>query len=369
MRRYFQESHPTLQQRLDEHTDAAATAFEKDSGSKAEALILGGGYGRGEGGVYTDAAGARHLYNDLDYFLFTHQADNPDLRARISSFEREWSDKLGIDVEIQALPPKVLKNVSTNMMLHDLVAGHHVIAGAPEYLSPYLPAVNAQSIAPSEATRLLWNRGSGLYFAHCRLSQEPSEENRTFIHRNHQKCRIAFGDALLCLLGQHHVLAGERHQRLLKLTGHALLDEALLEHHREGLRFKLNPYPPPEDFDLLREENARLTADWARYFLAFESHRLTHEFSSLTAYAGSGMRLLSDYSTPHALLISIRDQMRHGQALRPRAEYPRAALFRALACLLSDESPQFAANYLGGSKSAISLDYESRYKNWWRRYS
>src|SRR5438105_13305058 len=36
---------------------------------KLEALVLGGGYGRGEGGVLTTDAGERP-YNDLEFYIF-----------------------------------------------------------------------------------------------------------------------------------------------------------------------------------------------------------------------------------------------------------------------------------------------------------
>ena len=35
------------------------------------ALVLGGGYGRGEGGVLTDDKGEMRLYNDFDFFVIT----------------------------------------------------------------------------------------------------------------------------------------------------------------------------------------------------------------------------------------------------------------------------------------------------------
>ena len=38
--------------------------------SKLSALVLGGGYGRGEGGVFRHD-GIEELYNDLDLFVFT----------------------------------------------------------------------------------------------------------------------------------------------------------------------------------------------------------------------------------------------------------------------------------------------------------
>ena len=48
-----------------------------------QAVVLGGGYGRGEGGVLHTPAGGR-LYNDLDFFVVSRNAD-PRAAARIDA--------------------------------------------------------------------------------------------------------------------------------------------------------------------------------------------------------------------------------------------------------------------------------------------
>ena len=65
------------------------------------AVVLGGGYGRGEGGVlHTEQGDA--LYNDLDFFVFASGAGRA-LRARIDRALRElsrpWTEKLGVAVD------------------------------------------------------------------------------------------------------------------------------------------------------------------------------------------------------------------------------------------------------------------------------
>ena len=46
-------------------------------------VVLGGGYGRGEGGVCTDPSGGEHPYNDLDFYVVTEEGATNDERAAI----------------------------------------------------------------------------------------------------------------------------------------------------------------------------------------------------------------------------------------------------------------------------------------------
>ena len=69
--------------------------------AKVEAVVLGGGYGRGEGGVLVNADGSEELFNDLDYFLFATDPDDAALLAVVHGIERDGTEELGIDVDVK----------------------------------------------------------------------------------------------------------------------------------------------------------------------------------------------------------------------------------------------------------------------------
>src|SRR5690242_15511535 len=71
-----------------------------------EALLLGGGYGRGEGGVLRTPAGEDALYNDLEFYLLLKGP--PALNeyrygAAIQDLAHKFSAEAGVEVEIKIL--------------------------------------------------------------------------------------------------------------------------------------------------------------------------------------------------------------------------------------------------------------------------
>ncbi len=364
MSEYFNGHYPALLEAIEQHFERARSVFEKESAGHIHALILGGGYGRGEGGV-CERDGVQALYNDLDYFLFCDQPEDTELLNTVREFEAIESRTLGIDVEITCLRPDTLKDVTESMMFYDLICGHHVVVGQSDFLAKYRDGLDAAKIKPLEATRLLWNRGSGLFFARCRLEDE---EAAGFIHRQHQKLALALGDAILCINGLHHALCRVRGERLQALEDPLLTDE-LRALHAEGVAFKERPLPPPRNSDELTTRNGRLRALWQEVYLALEARRLGRGFPDAISYARYPGRLFPDEPCWRCLLLAVRDRLRRGGALRPVTDYPRGALMRALV-ILNGETPDLnrVRRYL--PLKEISLNVTHRvYETWWGYYS
>src|SRR5207253_7231645 len=96
-----------------------------------EAVVLGGGYGRGEGGVAQTANGEAP-YNDLEFYVFVRGP----LLLRERKFSRalhelthRWSDKAGIEFETKMLTLEKIQRATVSMFYHDLVVGHRWIWG------------------------------------------------------------------------------------------------------------------------------------------------------------------------------------------------------------------------------------------------
>ncbi|WP_309400708.1 hypothetical protein [Cerasicoccus maritimus] len=363
MNRFFNGSYPDLLKRMDDHLVRTREHFAALPEGKIESLILGGGYGRGEGGVYLGGSEPA-LYNDLDYFLFTTQPEDPELLSSVRELERVESLALGIDVEVTCLRPEKLQGAEQSMMFFDLVMGHFVVMGPEDYLAEWASKMSPELIEPIEATRLLWNRGSGLFFARCQLDDVDA---RGFIYRQHMKLSLALGDALLCMAGQHDAFCEVRGARFAQLDP-PLASEEMRELHAAGVAFKQRPCNPPQDMDL-NVENERLRRLWIKAFLSVESQRVGCEFRDVTAYAVWSGRLFSHEGRLRCLLLALRDRLKRGSALRPVADYPRGALMRALT-LLNSSSPdmKLVRKFIPIEKTdlkAISAIYET----WWSYYS
>jgi hypothetical protein len=363
--RYFEGDHPELVGRLESHFDRVRTEFVQ-KGFRG-ALVLGGGYGRGEGGVMMDGNGPA-FSNDLDYFLFHDSPSDPSLVSWCREIELRESPLLGIDVEIKCLRADSIGDASRSMMFADLVAGHVVVAGDAAFLSAMRRDLDFSRIDSEEATRLLWNRGSGLFFSACRMGKDSE---MGYVIRNHAKLKLALGDAWLCLHGKYTPRCRERAAALETMQ---LPDQVpmLRQWHAEGVEFKFHPFSKGKTWDNLTDEAAQLAAAWGKVYLAVEEKRLGRKISHFQDYLR--VPRLSPASSPaRNLALALRDRLKRGACLRPVVDYPRAALMRALPCLLgiTPGGVREAARFLPSPQGdpASIHDWEPVYSKWWTHYA
>lgn len=227
---------------LDKHLAAVAAAIAASAvAGDIAAVVLGGGYGHGEGGVFSTAAGEAKLYNDLDFFVI---AENRS-RCRIKKLDRvlkvlgrKFSRKIGVDVDFgPAKTRRQLPKLPPNIMWQEVRASHKVIYG-DETILDLLPDYGLRQMPHSEGLRLLLNRGAGLLFAQQRLEQENlTEPDRDFIGRNLYKAILACGDVPLLLRNQYCLSAVERLRRLEQDPP----DEETMDMYRLAVQFKLSP--------------------------------------------------------------------------------------------------------------------------------
>lgn len=363
--RYFEESCPELEGRLEDHFSRVRGRFS-EKGWRGS-LVLGGGYGRGEGGVMSDA-GKPGFSNDLDYFLFDDAPGDPVLNAWCREIERTESPQMGIDVEIKCLRADSIGDPSRSMMFTDLVAGHVVVAGDAGFLRTLRDGLDFSRIGAAEATRLLWNRGSGMFFSKCKMGEEVE---KAFVIRNHGKLKLALGDALLCLEGRYSPKCRERGERLADCKLPTAVPE-LREWHAEGVEMKFRPQSRGKSWDELEKEAERLIHAWGAVYLTVEEKRLDRRISGFGDYLMIP-RLLHDTPVLRNLALGLRDRLRRGGFIRPVGDYPRAGLMRALPCLLglTPGGVGEAARFLPKPSSDPSCprSWESVYMKWWAHYA
>lgn len=351
--------------RLERHFERVRQSLA--AGGWRGTLVLGGGYGRGEGGVMAGPQGVG-FSNDLDYFLFDDVPDDSRLVAWCRQVEREESEELGIDVEIKCLRADSLGDPSRSMMFADLVAGHVVVAGDGGFLERLRAELDFGRIEAAEATRLLWNRGSGLFFARCRIMRN---EEMSFVIRNHAKVKLALGDAWLCLNGQYVPQCRERARRLAALALPATL-ECLRDWHAQGVAFKFEPFAGGLTWPELAEESAKLIDAWGRLYLLVEEQRMQRSVPGFPEYLALP-RLLDRPSFAKNLALAARDRLKRGHFIRPLGDYPRAGLMRALPCLLGltpggvVEAGRFLPEPVADFGAIQS--WETVYSTWWTYYA
>ena len=148
-------------------------------GDNLTALILGGGYGRGEGGVIL-VDGAEMPYNDLDLTLMVGRKSKipwTSLQSVGNTFAKEFH------IHVDFSRPLTIQDVEkwpNWLMWHDLVNGHVVLKGPSDILISHAPLAVREQLPTIEGTRLLLNRGAGLLWALKIVRNSEKEPDNSF---------------------------------------------------------------------------------------------------------------------------------------------------------------------------------------------
>ncbi|MEW6128485.1 MAG: hypothetical protein AB1757_15705 [Acidobacteriota bacterium] len=328
---YARQASPAFNFRLNESLNRISEAVYLALGENLIALILGGGYGRGEGGVvYKD--GIEQPYNDLDLVLVVKEKTRIDYKA-LHRISEKYAKNLGIHVDFsRPLDLKDIQHLPNCLMWQDLLNGHIVIQGDKNILNDYAPETLKDKLPVIEASRLLLNRGAGLLWAMRIARKVESGQDSDFIRRNYYKCALALGDALLITYRQYQTAYRGRNQLLANLAKENAEVAAmnLTGLYNKALIFKFSP----DDISNTTIDEFRLQVlaeNWGIVYLHIESYRTRQKFNSLDEYANwIGIREPQQNTFKYAL----RNFIRNLQIKKLSLSYPREALFRTLPILL-----------------------------------
>ncbi len=197
-------------------------------------VVLGGSYGRGDGGVRLDRENGI-LYNDLDFFVFARKKV-PGAGNMLKNIAEKYEHELKVDVDFSRIMTlKDIKNNAPRLMMQELKRGYVHVCGE-DLLIRYLPAIPAEFLPFSEACRLLVNRGMGLLFAGEKIANDSGEAD--FILRNIYKAILGAGDAMLISHGTYRWKISER----LTLIEKSDMPECWKQLYREAVEFKHTPH-------------------------------------------------------------------------------------------------------------------------------
>jgi len=339
-RRFTIDGSDALEARLGEICERAAQEVRGIvPACQLEALILGGGYGRGEGGVLQTGSGDQ-AYNDLDFYVFLrgpHLWRRYNYGPRLHALGEHLSLAAGLDIEFKSDSLEKLRRDPISMFRHDLVAGHRVVLGQEPVFLGCEHHLEASRIPMAEATRLLFNRCSGLLLARELLDRPTlSADEADFVSRNLAKMQLALGDAVLTTLGFYHNRVRQRAQHLarLRLSEEPPWLEEVRMQHALGVEFKLHPKRAEKAGRAQVEQLGYLSALALQLWLWLESRRLDHPFASAKAYAFDGRRKCPETRAWRNYLLTLRT-FGPGAALDTLAcRYPRERLLNALSLLL-----------------------------------
>jgi hypothetical protein len=305
---------------------------------KLQALLLGGGYGRGHGGVLKTSSGDKP-YNDLEFYVCLEGNEHLNQKKYRETFHHlaeKLSPDAGLEIEFKITSRKKLRRIPPTMFTYDLACGHRSLIGKNNLFGES-DAKNPAEVPLFEATRLLMNRCSGLLFAKEHLNRKPfTADDADFVGRNHAKAQLGFGDAFLTANGKYHWDCRERNARLKNLSPEnklSWLDE-MKHHHDAGLEFKLHPQRTVSSLENLCNQQRNLADLGLKIWLWLETKRLRNMFTSATNYASSLLDKCPETNPLRNILINAKTFGGTSLLKRKSRRYPRERLLNSLALLL-----------------------------------
>lgn len=317
--------------RLNDAMERLASDVRDSLRERLTALVLGGGYGRGEGGVVL-RDGVEHPYNDLDLTLVVGKRDFEGLRS-LPPISEKYAAGLGIHVDFsRPLTEGDVRSWPHWLMWTDLLHGHMVLWGEPDILRHLAPAEVWGPPPPEEALRLLLNRGAGLLWAARVTSGVEPEPDGDFVRRNTWKCVLSLGDALLLAARRYATMCEGRGAALSTLAAEdpEVAALGLQGDYDSAIRFKLAPDELPSaqpDIGSL----ARVVERWDAVLRLTESRRTGMPFPDRAAYRGwRGIR----EPVLHRWRARVRNAAINLRRGAFSTRYPRESLYTELPALL-----------------------------------
>lgn len=345
MGKYSVKGSAAFDARIDADMERIASALWASSFSRHwKALVLLGGYGRGEGSplIQKSEAGDQTSeielpFNDYDLIVVTDSLD-PLLKRELKDLEKKLSEELGLPVDLYPYLKSALPKCEFSLLNYEMKYGHRVIRGDQKILDA-MPDYPHDAIPLSEGTRLLMNRGKLLLDIKHRLANpEPltKEERQRFI-KFMFKADLAFGDCALLLRGAYDLSYVTKRARLPETDLSGLEESrAFVSAYSRAIDFKERT-----DFQPLENTNiylrlAETVKQYENLYLWYERRRLNRKFQTLEKYALTFPNLGKEGSPLKNAMHNLRTFGIAG--LRCGFAHPRLRLYATLPLLLTKQA-------------------------------
>ena len=195
--------------------------------ARRDAIVLTGGFGRGEGTVRFEHGHAVPV-NDYDLVLVT---GTPVERDVLNALGKRLAKEFDIDyVDLGVVETSSLPTLRLNQFVFDLKYGSMVLEGDPTILE-HIPSFSAKDIPAKEAARLFFNRLAGVMNALPNYGDvgELDEHARRRLAFQMSKMWIAVGDALLLRWGGYDASYALRRLRFADLSASGGVSAAICD--------------------------------------------------------------------------------------------------------------------------------------------
>lgn len=195
-------------------TDVKKVISENIPVGNYTALLLIGGYGKGEGGVEF-REGQEYPHNNMDFLFITTKEAPKDLKSKVDELLKVISEKYQIGFDTSVVSESKLMRSWPLLIWYEMFHGHRLLLGNDSFLQN-LGFSDLAALPPSEFSALFINRGSLLIINEVILhSVYPLETmHKKAIIKHLMKAVIGFGDALLYFHGAYHWSYRQRRENM-----------------------------------------------------------------------------------------------------------------------------------------------------------
>ncbi len=365
---FFAEKNPFLEELIGSYLSHFKERIPSFIKNQVDAIALGGSYGRGEAGlIHKDPLSSSQLSEPVKIFIFFKKDRTADLNQWVEEEQLLGKHALTVTVSFHCFPTKALMYEKGRLVFYNLIYGHKLLYGPSCFFQSYREFYPQGRLAEGEASRLLWNAGTELYFAQKALEKK---KDALWVRQIHEDLKLSLGDSLTISHHYYSPLAKARHATLLEIPLPYTWGSSVTALHREGLAFKLYPHYDALSWKNLQRENKLLRDLWEKVFLYLEEKRLGRPFISLLEYAKETARLFPEIPWKVNVGVAFYELLKRHSCLKPIFDTPRASLFKTLAALLSQEKEGEMLSFRHFfPKPKNNQELLLRYKQAWKRYS
>jgi|GEM_PF-1149838 len=288
---------PAVNHFIKGHLDIITRELQDLIGKDLVAIILTGGFGRGEGSVSIRPDGHMHVVNDYDIDIVYRESYGsfPSkfiAQLRYSRSLTSIADRLSDQLDIKQIDlclrgeGSYASNQPPLLAEYDTKKGNILLHGSRNPVD-LMPDYDAHDIPAFEGTWLLRNRGIGLllasFYLHDGVLQNGKEE---YFLIEINKAILAMGDALYIANGTYHHSYAVRSKLIETVIPHDMqYADEICSYYKSAAKQKLlpqgNPFSDMEPAELWTHINNL----YCSFFLYYESRRLGKHFENIITYA------------------------------------------------------------------------------------
>ena len=363
--------------RLDKDFDLIARALaESPHGPAFRALVLIGGYGRGEGTPWI-VEGREEPFNDYDFVVVSEpmtRRRRSGVQADLRQLEQRLMREVGLPVDLCLYSDNHLRRAEFSLLNYEMKYGHQVVWGDARILD-HMPAYPHDRIPQSEGTRLLLNRGKLLLDVRraLRTGRALTGDERLRFVKFVYKALLAFGDCSLLLRRAYDLRYTVKKEGIGGAVPSDMPDPALMiEGYRRAIALKeWGDYSFLDGYDLAGEYE-RVRRYYVQFFRWHEGRRLGAGVDDTASYARALAQGPPECPWRKGGILNLQtfgtNAFQWGTAMV--WTHPRTRLYLALPILLGDETadPVLLSRILGASASTIEAG-ELRFYELQKRFS